>query len=127
LRTSTISSGASSACAISKPIATPPRGKAKIAARGFSVEKLDLRIAQVSLSLHDRGLCLLRLALVQLRELDIAFRRKLGRTPRLLIGADKPRLGRGELRFSLVNCGFERLFLDREDDLALLDIVAVLE
>jgi hypothetical protein len=45
----------------------------------------------------------------------------------LLIGVDKPRLGSGELRLALVNRRFERLFLDREDDLTFFDIAAILE
>ena len=45
----------------------------------------------------------------------------------MLIRVDKPRLGRGQLSLPLVNRGFERLFLDREHDLAFFDIVSVLE
>src|SRR5262249_13212875 len=85
--------------------------------------------AQIRLGLQDRrlGLTLLRPALVHLRELNIASRRKLNRAPQLLIGVDKPRLGGDELRLALVSRRLEGLALDRENHLALFDAVAFFE
>ena len=87
----------------------------------FGVGELDLRVAQVRLGLHDRGLglTLLGCSLVELGDRGIALAGKLGGALQLLIGIRERRLGGGELRFALIDRGFERLPLDREDHLVL--------
>ena len=95
----------------------------------FGIGKLDLSIAEVRLGLHDRGLGLTLLggALVELSDWGIALAGQLGSARQLLVGIRERRLRRGELGLALVDRGFERLLLDREDHLALFDLVAVLE
>src|SRR6202040_4254911 len=50
-----------------------------------------------------------------------------GGARQLLFGIGERRLGGGKLRLALVDGGFERFLLDRKDDLAFFDLVAVLE
>ena len=95
----------------------------------LGVRELDLRVAEVRLGLHDGGfgLTLLGGALVQLGDRRVALAGEFGGACQLLIGVGERRLGGGELRLALVDRGFERFLLDREHDLALFDLVAVLE
>ena len=88
----------------------------------LGVGELDLRVAEVRLGLHHRGLGLTLLggALVELGDRSVALAGEFGGARQLLIGVGECCLGRGELRLALVDRGFERLLLDREDDLALL-------
>jgi hypothetical protein len=57
----------------------------------------------------------------------VAFSRELTRALQLLIGVGERCLSGGELGFALVDRGFERLALDREDHLAFFHFVAILE
>ena len=65
--------------------------------------------------------------MVELGDRRIALARELGGALQLLVGIGERRLRGSELGLALVDRGFERLLLDREDHLVLFDLVAVLE
>jgi hypothetical protein len=64
---------------------------------------------------------------LELGDRRIALANEFGGARQLLVSIGECRLRRGELRLALVDRGFERVFLDRKDDLALFDLVAVFE
>ncbi len=55
------------------------------------------------------------------------MRVKLGSTRQLLVGVGERRLRSSELSLALVDRGLEGFLLDRENNLALFDVVTVLE